>query len=268
MQNSEITKKFRRILRAAYPELAHYPEEEIYAGKMGPGGLYLAVQMVRRLHPTAGERILDVGCGRGASSVFLAKEFAASVVALDLWISPTENFERFQRAGVADRAMALNLDITAKLPFADDYFDAIFMMDTVHYYAGNHAFWHHLLRHLKLGGRLCIGSPCFSDEFSSDALVHLPSVYDSGTGLWPDEFSKYHSPLWWKNLLAETGLVCEIHSEELEEGVIFWEDEVLYDLEHGQSEEIAARDADQYSFRQPGMPYLTHFVLYATKQRC
>jgi len=80
---------------------------------------------------SAGQRGLDLGCGRGASSVFLAKEFGVSVVAIDLVVSATEKYRRFQQHGVEDRIMPLNLDITQELPFAHGYFDAIFCMDSV-----------------------------------------------------------------------------------------------------------------------------------------
>jgi SAM-dependent methyltransferase len=221
--------------------------------------------MIRRLHLSGGERVLDLGCGQGATAVFLAKECAARVVAVDLWVSSTKLHDRFQRETVDHAVVPLNLDITGKLPFAEDYFDAIFCMDSIHYYGGTEAFWQHLLPHLKPGGRLCIGSPCFSEEFSAHALAHLPSVYDDGTDLWPREFSRYHSPSWWRDLLTNTGLVRNAVSEELEDGVIFWEDDVLYHLDHGGALDVAMRDADQYTFRLAGMPYLTHFLLSAER---
>jgi hypothetical protein len=98
-------------------------------------------------------------------------------------------------------------------------------------------------------------------------LSHLPSVYDDGTALWPKEFSRCHSPTWWKKLLDKTGLMRDASSEELDDGVIFWEDDVLYNLDHGGDVESAAKDADQYTFRQAGMPYLTHFILSAERIR-
>ena len=265
MKTEEIRKTFRQPSAGAYPELAAYTREQIHSGKMGPGGLYLAVQMVRRMNLRGGERILDLGCGKGTTSVFLAKECGASVIAVDLWISSSELHRRFEQEAVADRIVPLNLDISGKLPFAHDYFDAIFCMDSIHYYGGSEAFWHHIARHLKPGGRVCLGSPCFSAEFRADALSHLPSVYDDGTDLWAKEFSRYHSPDWWKTLIDGTGLMSVLQSEELEDGVILWEDDVLYNLEHGGKAEVAAKDADQYTFRQEGMPYLTHFVLCAER---
>ena len=268
MRVDDIKRTFHQPSRAAYPELEGYSREEIYSGKMGPGALYLAAQMARCLCFCGGERVLDLGCGMGATSVFLAKHYNVHVVAVDLWISATDLHQRFLRERVADQVVPLNLDITGPLPFACDYFDAVFCMDSIHYYGGKEPFWHHILPHLKPGGRFCIGSPCFSEEFSADALAHLPQVFDNGTDLWPREFSRYHSPLWWDSLLGQTGLMCNISSTELEDGIVFWEDDIVYNLEQGGDAETASRDADQCTFRQAGMPYLTHFVLCAERNRC
>ena len=265
MPLDEIRKTFRTPAAEDYPELQGYSRGAVYEGKMGPGGLFLAAQMARRMRLVRGQRVLDLGCGQGATSVFLARHFGVSVFAVDLWISPTHLYQQARRHGAGNRIVPLNLDITGKLPFAADYFDAIFCMDSVHYYGGTLEFWHHLLPHLRPGGGLCIGSPCFSAEFSAEALQALPEVYDDGTDLWPKEFSRYHSPAWWMDLIQQTGYMDVRESKELEDGIIFWEDDVLHSLEQGGSMAVAERDAAQITFRREGMPYLTHFVLRAEK---
>ena len=35
-------------------------------------------------------KILDLGCGKGLTSIFLAKEFGVQVYATDLWITAAE----------------------------------------------------------------------------------------------------------------------------------------------------------------------------------
>ncbi len=266
MDIDQIKNEFRTPAAKDYPELQGYSRSAIYEGKMGPGGLYLAAQMARRMNLSAGQRVLDLGCGGGATSVFLAKQFGVSVVALELYLSATDKFRRFQQHGVENLVMPLNLDITSELPFAHDYFDAIFCMDAVHYFGGAIGFWTHLLPHLKDDGTLCIGSPCFNTEFSPQALQNLPAVYDDGSTLWSSEFSRYHSPAWWSNLLQRTGALEVKESRELEDGVIFWEDDVLHNLEVGRSIEGELKDAAQVRYRDEGIPYLTHFVLYARKK--
>src|SRR5271169_4986848 len=96
---SNLQATFRHLNRADYPELAGLAPEQIYDGKMGPGGLYLAVRMARTLHLEPGQRVLDLGCGQGATSCFLASHYSAIVIALDLWIPATVIHRRTQAAG-------------------------------------------------------------------------------------------------------------------------------------------------------------------------
>ena len=73
--------------RAAYPELQAYSRDELYHDFFGGGGLYLAAHMTRPLHLQPGQTVLDLGCGKGSSAIFLARHFGVRVVALDLWTS-------------------------------------------------------------------------------------------------------------------------------------------------------------------------------------
>jgi cyclopropane fatty-acyl-phospholipid synthase-like methyltransferase len=47
-------------------------------------------------------RVLDLGCGRAASSIFLRREFGVQVWATDLWFSVSEKIQRIRDAGVED----------------------------------------------------------------------------------------------------------------------------------------------------------------------
>jgi 2-polyprenyl-3-methyl-5-hydroxy-6-metoxy-1,4-benzoquinol methylase len=72
MRVEQIQQRFRRIAMAQYPRLHGLSREEIYAGRMGPGGLFLASDMAERVPFERGMRVLDIGCGRGNTSIFLA----------------------------------------------------------------------------------------------------------------------------------------------------------------------------------------------------
>ena len=115
----------------------------------GGGGLYLAVQMLRTLRLKPNDVVLDLGCGKGATSIFLAKHYGVRVVALDLWTSAEFLNEKFKTAGYADRISAIQMDATQPLPFPEDYFDAIFCMNSFNFYGGSLDFLKHLLKHLK-----------------------------------------------------------------------------------------------------------------------
>jgi cyclopropane fatty-acyl-phospholipid synthase-like methyltransferase len=46
-----------------------------------------------------GMRILDLGCGRAMSCIFLHREFGVTVWAADLWFDATDNLQCVRDAG-------------------------------------------------------------------------------------------------------------------------------------------------------------------------
>ncbi|MGA2132617.1 MAG: methyltransferase domain-containing protein [Bryobacteraceae bacterium] len=70
-----------------------------------------------------GMRVLDLGCGRAASSIFLRREFGVQV-----WVA--DNSQRIRDAGVADGVFPIHADARS-LPFATDFFDAIVCIDSI-----------------------------------------------------------------------------------------------------------------------------------------
>src|SRR5262245_22460570 len=80
-----------------------------------------------------GMRVLDLGCGRASSSIFLRREFGVQVWAVDLWVNASDNFQRIQDAGVGDGVFPFHADARS-LPFAADFFDAILCIDSFYYF--------------------------------------------------------------------------------------------------------------------------------------
>ncbi|MEH6677926.1 SAM-dependent methyltransferase, partial [Phenylobacterium sp.] len=68
-----------------YPLTSKYDPAWLLGLDMGPNPLWLLEDLAQDLALKPGMRVLDLGSGRGATSVFLAKEFGVSVVAADLW---------------------------------------------------------------------------------------------------------------------------------------------------------------------------------------
>ena len=69
---------------------------------MGPNSLKMLEELTCGMDLKPGMKVLDLGCGKGLTSIFLAKEFGVTVYATDLWIGATENYERFKDLGLAD----------------------------------------------------------------------------------------------------------------------------------------------------------------------
>ena len=91
------------LLNVRFPKASKYHPDWIKASASGgANSLCLTEWLTGSLTLKPGMRILDLGCGRAASSIFLHREFGARIWAADLWFSPSENLKRVQDAGDED----------------------------------------------------------------------------------------------------------------------------------------------------------------------
>src|SRR5256885_6755368 len=106
-----------------YPLSSRYDPAWLLKLDMGPHPLWLLEDLARELDLRPGMRVLDLGSGKGATSVFLAKEYGVQVWAADLWIDPTDAAANIASQG-ADGVVTLKAEAHT-LPFAKEFFDAI-----------------------------------------------------------------------------------------------------------------------------------------------
>src|SRR5215472_18143162 len=111
----------------------YHPEWVIEGASGGANALWLTEWLSTVLDLRTNMRVLDLGCGRALSSIFLHREFGVQVWATDLWFSNSENLLRIRDAGVQDGVFPLHADARA-LPFAAEFFDAIVSIDSFVYY--------------------------------------------------------------------------------------------------------------------------------------
>jgi cyclopropane fatty-acyl-phospholipid synthase-like methyltransferase len=143
------------------------------------------------------ERVLDLGCGKAVSSIFLAQEFAVGVDAVDLWIDPSENERRIAEAGFDDRITARRGDGTS-LEASSGAFDAILSVDAYHYFGTAPGVLTRLTQLLRPGGRIGIVVP---------GVTHDEAWPDHLQPFWQDGFETFHSPEWWAHLWAAEEVV-------------------------------------------------------------
>jgi SAM-dependent methyltransferase len=273
--NKEIQKilsTFRMPDRTRYPELDGYSRDQCYEDFFGGGGLYLAIQMTRTLHLAPDDIVLDLGCGKGAASIFLAKHYGVHVLALDLWTSAELLDEKFKAHGYADRISTIQMDATQPLPFPEEYFDSIFCMNSFNFYGGNLGFLQHLLKHLKPGGQLCIGSEVLSAEFTEEQNANPPPVYafrlphpNEHVDVFKEDFSKQHTSDWWRDLFQSFGLLNVEYCHELADADVIYEELVRYEYEHNIDPFDVQICLDQIEWGRTHQPNKTLFVLTASK---
>ena len=194
-----------------YPLSAKYDPDWVIDNEMGPNVLWLTEELCQHMKLEPGMRVLDMGCGRAMSSIFLAKEFGVQVWANDLWISATDNYKRICEAGMEDRVFPIHAEARA-LPYADKFFDAIVSLDSFHYYGTDvHYLEFYLLKLLKPGGQIGIVSPA-----SPERLPHpLPSYLG-------DEWYFMNTVEWWRDQWTRNPFIELIHAELFPRGWELW----------------------------------------------
>jgi SAM-dependent methyltransferase len=220
-----------------YPRASTYDSDWLLRLDMGPNPLWLLEDLAQDLTLQAGMRVLDLGCGKGATSVFLAREYGVQVVAADWWIPAEEAAQVFREAGVADRVTAVHAE-AHNLPFGWESFDAILSIDSYEYFGTADSYLPYLVRFLKPGGQLGVATPAMTKEVRD--LQAIPQHIKDLVG-W--EAIAWHTPDWWRFQWEITELVTVTAARMQEDG---WRDWLLWAqaTEDGQAA-VDALTADQ-----------------------
>jgi SAM-dependent methyltransferase len=233
-----------------YPLSAKYDPEWVLKGWMGPNVLWLTEWLCEKVELKPGMRVLDMGCGKALSSVFLAREFGVQVWANDLWISAAENWQRIREAGLEEQIFPIHAEAHA-LPYADDFFDAIVSLDSYQYYGTDDLYLEYILKLVKPGGQIGIVAPGLVREFEGGVPEHLTRPRSDGSVFWSPGCWCFHTAAWWQNHWQKTSLVKLEVAEVLPDG---WRDWLRYEkacdeagtLLFPSEEETLAEDAGRY----------------------
>jgi len=181
---------------------------------MGPNPLWLTEFLVQAFDLKPGMRVLDLACGRGITSVFLAREFGVQVYAVDLWESPDKKWENAKAHGVEHLITPVYADARS-LPFAPGFFDAIVCVNSYMYFGQDEAYLENILKFLRPGGQLGI----IHSSYVKEVTGGVPDYIYEFLG---DELWTWQMLSWWKALWEKDGLVSIDTADTLPDGCSLW----------------------------------------------
>jgi phosphoethanolamine N-methyltransferase len=165
------SKSFQKFLDTQqYTSTGILRYERIFGeGFVSTGGMETTKEFVNMLDLKAGQRVLDVGCGIGGGDFYMAEEFEAEVVGIDLSV----NMISFALERSIGRKCAIEFEVgdCTKINYPHASFDVIYSRDTILHIQDKPALFSRFYKWLKPGGRVLISDYCRAPSTPSEEFA-------------------------------------------------------------------------------------------------
>lgn len=252
-----------------FPRSHLYDPSWVKDNSMGENVLFNLESLLQVLSLQSGMRVLDLACGKAISAIFMVKEFEVEVWAVDEAVSATDNYKRIEESDCSHTIFPIQAD-ARNLPFAENYFDAIIIIDSYTYFGTDDKYLPYLAKFVKPGGLIGIVDVAFTKEIET---------FDQVPDFLKADYQHYwyyvHSADWWKKMWDRTGLVEILCAENLpQEQVHFIKEQYIQDYKGKKKEPFARALQDDKEglitfFRMVGRrtPKAAYLQEYAKKQK-
>lgn len=167
--------------------------EHMHHGYYGPSGTWkkerrqaqidLIEELLKWAQVNSAQKILDVGCGIGGSTLYLAQKFNVSATGITL--SPVQAGRATERAQAAGCSETTQFQVTDALnmPFADNSFDLVWSLESGEHMADKQKFLQECYRVLQPGGTFIFVTWCHrpthepATPLTADERKHLEEIY-------------------------------------------------------------------------------------------
>ena len=211
------------LRRPEFPRSARYDADFLLDNQMGPCAIWLLEWLCEKFPLAPGARVLDLGCGKAMTSVFLAKEYGAKVHAVDLWMDPDNSWKRVVAARVADLVCPMRAEAHT-LPFAAGYFDAIVSIDAYQYFGTDILYLDYLTRFLRPGGRLGVVVPAVVHPLTEGIPPWLTEPQSNGQAFWEEGCRAGRTAEAWREIWNGSPCLTDVSAELQPDGWRHWAD--------------------------------------------
>ena len=165
--------------------------EHMHHGYYGRAGTYrmnrrrAQIDLIEELLDWAGvgevHNLVDVGCGIGGSTLYLAEKFGATATGITL--SPVQASRATERAKACVTGVTFQVADALEMPFADSTFDLVWSLESGEHMPDKKKFLQECYRVLKPGGTLVMATWChrstdsLAGDLTEDEQRHLQEIY-------------------------------------------------------------------------------------------
>ncbi|MBR4290070.1 MAG: methyltransferase domain-containing protein [Oscillospiraceae bacterium] len=199
--------------------IANYKEYMTAEILMGPNSARILRELLEKypLQRNSENKVLDLGCGKGLTSLILARETGAKIYANDLWIPAEDNAKRFNEWGIGEQITPVHKDAN-ELEFDKGQFSSLVSIDSYHYFATKKCFFEEkILPFLSDKAVVLIGIPGIKDEYTGRSEELLPEWLGN-------EACMFKSPTEWKEIIGRHDRIEKIETWEMDCFDLAWKD--------------------------------------------
>lgn len=166
--------------------------------KIHPGGQAATQVLLEMCRLDSANRVLDVGCGSGATACFVAETYGAQVYGIDISeVMIAKAKERAERQGLTERIEFRVADVF-DLPFDDEWFDVVIIESVLTPLPGDKKqAMRQMVRVVRIGGRIGANEGTI-DPGSPPEILELIAEHPA--------FYGYFTPETLRDLFVESGL--------------------------------------------------------------
>ena len=206
-----------RLLSDRFPRSSKYHPEWVLANASGgANSLWLTEWLTTALELRPGMRVLDLGCGRVSSSIFLHREFGARSGRPISGSVPRRTSSGFGTPA-SRRASFHCTRMPGRSLLPANFFDAIVCVDSFPYFGTDDLYLNYLAQFVKPDGQIGITGAGLVQEIEGPIPEHLRDW-------WTQDLWGLHSAAWIRRHWERTGIVDVELADTMPDGWRVWLD--------------------------------------------
>ena len=160
------------------PEISYFGLQAYVGTTKHMGGFESTKVLIELCHIGKDTYVLEVGCGVGATTCYLAKEYGCQVIGVDINKAMiARSNERAQREGVTDRVNFRDADVQ-DLPFEDALFDVVIGESVLTFVHDKQRAVRECVRVAKPGGYVALNEELWIETPSTQMIERVRQIWD------------------------------------------------------------------------------------------